>query len=736
MENDITDLPDEGVGGGYDPAIDEPAAYVTLDFAGNEVSKGGPWGQHRQQRGEGVETRSMKKRKKDEDETETESSKREKRDETTSSAGISDPTSRSVPPSTATSGPRDGDVRRRPGFHSEEKETSSKVRAADAAVDDSESSKLPAKAPSDFVESLPKESEEPKDDDDLLSLTPSPVDAGTVSNSGDVEEGEQSTTDGANDFETGSPSTSAAAATTTKEGMEEDDVGPDRLKFSVVPTQTKVFGKNSLKSFLFSSVNPSNDLDYEESLRQMERQVAEHIEKERETLKGDFKVHISVKAKYLVVKEGKVVDDPGFWFTAKSVPVRHNQPVFPALAPTTERFGKNIRDQNERGSGFVWSHISEVSVSLARLQYQRGGNYAGKFRLPRSLAQKHCLLNIFTSDGKCILDCISAARHPAKTGNRQAPSRYLPYRNEIEVGKLEFPLKIADISKLEKLNRDLSINVYSFKKCETREKKFKQGYQFFPLRVSDRREGEGLVIVDLLYFQDELENDGVGHYCLIEDLSKLVRRSNSKSHTSDTFACRYCLQSMKTGLKNSHESLCIKKQCQATTLPEKGQNILEFKDASKAYVNDFVIIFDFESFESRSQNVSKEVEKELDESVPRKFDWIRFPSEEFHAKSCKKCCQLGPCEKLERSSKVVSSLRAFSFAYLITTPEGSSPYPMRMCQSPEVEETFLFQLRADSKMLNEELRKNYKLDWTPESRRRFDAATQCYICQKPFASSR
>ena len=735
MENDFTDLADEGVGGGYDPAIDEPAAYVTLDFEGNEVSQGGPW---RQQRGEGVETRSMKKRKKDKGEDETGSNKREKRDETTSSAGISNPTSRSVPPSTAMSGPRDDDVRRRSGIHSEEKETSSKVQTADvatAAVDDSESSKLSAKSPSDFVESLPKEPEESKGDDDPVSFAPSAVDAGTHSNFDGVE-GEEPSVDAATDFETHSPSTSPTTTATTKEGMEEDDVGPDRLKFTVVPTQTKVFGRNSLKSFLFSSVNPSNDLDYEESLRQMESQVAEHIEKERETLKGDFKVHISVKAKYLVVKEGKVVDDPAFWFTAKSVPVRHNQPVFPALAPTTERFGKNIRDQNERGSGFVWSHIAEVSVSLARLQYQRGGSYRGKFHLPRPLATKHCLLNIFTSDGKCILDCISAARHPTKTGNRQAPSRYLPHRSEIDVGNLEFPLKIADISKLEKLNRELSVNVYSFQKCETREKKYKQGYKFFPLRVSDRREGEGLVIVDLLYCQDEFENEGVGHYCLIEDLSKLVRRSNSKSHTSDTFTCRYCLQSMKTGLRNSHVSLCEQKQCQATTLPEKGQNILEFKDASKAYVNDFVIIFDFETFESRSQNVSKEVEIELDESVPRKFDWIRFPSEEFHAKSCKKCSQLGPCEKLERSAKVVSSLRAFSFAYLITTPEGSSPYPMRMCQSPDVEEAFLFQLRTDSRMLNEQLRKNYKLDWTPESKRRFEAATECYICQKPFASSR
>ena len=76
--------------------------------------------------------------------------------------------------------------------------------------------------------------------------------------------------------------------------------------------------------------------------------------------------------------------------------------------------------------------------------------------------------------------------------------------DEINTGGLQFPLRIRDIGKLERLN-NLNINVYSLDHKS----------HVIPILISTEKEIPKERIIDLLYVEHELNT----HYCLITNIA-------------------------------------------------------------------------------------------------------------------------------------------------------------------------------------------------------------------------
>ena len=76
--------------------------------------------------------------------------------------------------------------------------------------------------------------------------------------------------------------------------------------------------------------------------------------------------------------------------------------------------------------------------------------------------------------------------------------------DEIDTGDLQFPLRISDIGKLERLN-NLSINVFTLTSKS----------HVIPVRISDRKEVPKERVINLLYVVHELNT----HYCLITNIA-------------------------------------------------------------------------------------------------------------------------------------------------------------------------------------------------------------------------
>ena len=112
------------------------------------------------------------------------------------------------------------------------------------------------------------------------------------------------------------------------------------------------------------------------------------------------------------------------------------------------------------------------------------------------------MLNIQNfDDNYCILYAILAHIHPVgRNSHPELQQKCLMFMVEISYERLNIPLKITDVSKLEKMNPDISINVL-----------FYENRNPFPLYSSSHRNRKHHV--NLLLIRDE--KSGTSHYLLI-----------------------------------------------------------------------------------------------------------------------------------------------------------------------------------------------------------------------------
>ena len=129
-------------------------------------------------------------------------------------------------------------------------------------------------------------------------------------------------------------------------------------------------------------------------------------------------------------------------------------------------------------------------------------------------------------DNYCFLYSVLASLHPAKS-NQNHVSSYKKYLPELNYDGLDFPLKVTDIPKFEKMNENISVNVIVHHEEEE---------DFFPLYMSpnrDRQHHVNLLLLTLFPYGDQ------SHYTLIRSLSRLV--SKRTKHKGTTYVCDYCL---------------------------------------------------------------------------------------------------------------------------------------------------------------------------------------------------
>ena len=198
-------------------------------------------------------------------------------------------------------------------------------------------------------------------------------------------------------------------------------------------------------------------------------------------------------------------------------------------------------------------------------------------KLPKGLEDKKAILNVQNEDEKCFLWSVLAALHPVHW--KDQPHRvqhYKGYEQELNVSGIEFPKKVKNISKFEKQNPTISINLFGYEEKE-----------LFPVYITERKKEQH---VNLLL----ISNNDTTHYCLVRNLSRLL--ASLTKHKQKTFFCDYCLHGFsRQDLLEQHEPHCCKNGPQKIKLPNEHNDILYFKDVHKQLKVPFVIYADFES---------------------------------------------------------------------------------------------------------------------------------------------
>lgn len=235
---------------------------------------------------------------------------------------------------------------------------------------------------------------------------------------------------------------------------------------------------------------------------------------------------------------------------------------------TIQSFQKKLSEFQHRESGWSCESMSHLEININKYSPFRGGSYID---LPSVVRNTKSCLNIRNNDNYCFLWSIVAAIHPQKN-NVCLTSSYPHYSIVLNTDGMTFPPSYKDIKIFENSN-EISVNVYGLD-----DKNNVTG----PLYITSARKNNH---VNLLYIQ----KNGKGHYCLIKNLLRLVKRQVT-NHTSSMYLCELCLQFFASKIKfSSHNCNKI-----LTVLPKKN-SYLQFKNYERQQKINFIIYADFES---------------------------------------------------------------------------------------------------------------------------------------------
>ena len=174
----------------------------------------------------------------------------------------------------------------------------------------------------------------------------------------------------------------------------------------------------------------------------------------------------------------------------------------------------NIKFQIENpallNSRFVFDETLYLDMNFYQLNLTRGSSY---LPLPERIAKKKAVTNPQKGGQECFKWSIIAAdkwmkidSHPERVSNLRK------FEDDYDWTGLEFPVPTKSISKFETRN-DISVDVLAI-----------EGKEIYILKKGQSMDKQ----INLLLISE----DGVNHYTAIKSLSRLLRSSNTKHHSS------------------------------------------------------------------------------------------------------------------------------------------------------------------------------------------------------------
>ncbi len=234
---------------------------------------------------------------------------------------------------------------------------------------------------------------------------------------------------------------------------------------------------------------------------------------------------------------------------------------------------------NSRGSNFVLDFVTSFTIVITQFRPMSGSTY---IKTPSSIAKKQAVINVRNYDNRCFQWSILACLYPSKSSNPCHVSNYRQYDNTLNFDGISFPVKVNQISKFEKNNPDISVNVISL---DSDDKNFCVEY------LSKERNRK--YHVNLLLIDDP--DSQIHHYVYIKHFSRLLG-SRTKAHNA-SYVCNSCLNVFASQqVLDSHIPNCLQHAAQQVQYPTANESKLKFQDRDKQHALKFYLVADFESF--------------------------------------------------------------------------------------------------------------------------------------------
>ena len=231
----------------------------------------------------------------------------------------------------------------------------------------------------------------------------------------------------------------------------------------------------------------------------------------------------------------------------------------------------------ERTEGTQWFFHSVISLELHTTEWVSIGG-SSYIELPEYLKNKKAITNIKNEDNKCFLWRVLRALNPKSTNPEKLDKKLKEKEITLNIEGIEYPVKLLDINKFEKQNETISITVFGYNERD----------KVYSLRTS-KHSYRSYKIKLLL-----IEKEDATHYCLINNISRLVSSQVSK-HNGKCFICDNCLNPFPAEESlNKHKEYCDTNECIKINMAKKG-TVLMFKNYRNSEMVPFVIYADIES---------------------------------------------------------------------------------------------------------------------------------------------
>eukprot|EP00102_Acyrthosiphon_pisum_P021428 XP_016658638.1 PREDICTED: uncharacterized protein LOC107883344 [Acyrthosiphon pisum] len=372
-----------------------------------------------------------------------------------------------------------------------------------------------------------------------------------------------------------------------------------RLNLVKSPGFVEILSSASRKIVWYYTTNLVNTMIYSDFLQPLMPELVNLLKKHVE--KHAIKFNLKLEATYNRPNVPNSSENRAFKTSA--VEIYPGSDIRTIVERAYMKLTKEKDDYIGRGSGFTLESIDGLLLSVYKYTPMGGSSY---IQLPEYIDRKRGTINPQNTDQECFKWAILARRVAENLSDRYkycVGENYKKHEKNYNFNGISFPTPLSDITKFEKNNNNVSINVYGLDKKFQVPRKYPT-YEVYPLRVVEEEKKDHF---DLLLVTDG-DNS---HYVYISNFSRLIRTQKTR-HNGSVIFCKRCFtsfdnQNLKFKLSgqealDQHKLICGAHKPIFPKMPKEGECV-EFRAWKNTVRHPFVIYADFEAILEKAEEV-------------------------------------------------------------------------------------------------------------------------------------
>ena len=392
--------------------------------------------------------------------------------------------------------------------------------------------------------------------------------------------------------------------------------------------------------------------------------------------KRNTKVKLILKCYMISERDNLIKDFPFHSEIEINLEGTNENEIYTTMKDTIlERIATLVNGSSGGGSGWIFYKIIKLELHTVSYRPLRGNTW---IPLPKELADKKAIINMKNKDNKCFMWCVLRALNLKNDNSERIDKELMEKEETLNMKDIEYPVSLKNIDRFEKQNPEISITVLGFNEKD----------KVYPLHVSEYIYNRKHNIILLL-----IERDGVKHYCLVKNPSRLLSKQVS-AHKEGTHICFRCLNPFWSHKSlEKHQEYCRNHEAVKINMPEKG-TILRFKHHERSEKLPFIIYADTEALIKEMQN-----------------------------------CDPNPQNSY---TKKYQKHEPISFSYYIKSfDDNVYKSKLRKYTGEDAMEKFVEWIEDDVKDIAN-IQDVEMMKLSPNELKQFDEATKCWICNEEF----